>query len=209
MIITVTSNKGGVGKTTTAIHIAAFLAQEYGQGSTVVVDTDPNGSALDWASRAEQAGRPLPFGVVGPDDSAGEEEHTVFDSPGRLYGEELEQMATVSDLVVVPTSPVRLSVDVLAGFVGDFEEVSPEASYRVLLTMVPWWNWRGRQARSELDSVGVPLFKNHVRFRPAFDSAADSGLLVGEVKSRGARQGWEDYEMVCAEILEIPEVRSE
>ncbi len=209
MIITVTSNKGGVGKTTTAIHIAAFLAWEYGEGSVVVVDTDPNASALDWAARAERAGRPLPFAVVSPEESAGAERHTVFDSPGRLYGEELEEMAEVSDLVVVPTTPVRLSVDVLAGFVQDLEEMRAGAHYRVLLTMVPWWNWRGRQARGDLESVGVPLLANHIRFRPAFDSAADGGLLVSGVKSRGAGQGWEDYEMVCREILEIPEVRDE
>jgi hypothetical protein len=34
-------------------------------------------------------------------------------------------------------------------------------------------------------------------------------MLIGEVKSRGARQGWEDYEMVCREILDVPEVMNE
>jgi len=43
MIITVASFKGGVGKTTTAIHLAAFLQ---GQGRTLLVDADPNRSAL-------------------------------------------------------------------------------------------------------------------------------------------------------------------
>ncbi|MEO0352764.1 MAG: ParA family protein, partial [Cyanobacteria bacterium P01_A01_bin.15] len=42
MIITVASFKGGVGKTTTAIHLAAFFQ---GKGKTLLIDADPNCSA--------------------------------------------------------------------------------------------------------------------------------------------------------------------
>jgi chromosome partitioning protein len=48
MIITVASFKGGVGKTTTAVHLAAYLASA---GSVVLIDGDPNRSATGWAKR--------------------------------------------------------------------------------------------------------------------------------------------------------------
>jgi len=198
MRVTCTSNKGGVGKTTSAIHLAAYLA---GKGETVLVDLDPNGSALAWAERAVEGGRPLPFAVEPPADDEPDVEHVVYDSPGRLYGEELETVVELSDLILAPTMPNRLSVDVLAGFAGDLADLGSAVNLRVLLTAVPWWNTRGKQAREDLEGAGVPLLRRSVRFRPAFDSAADAGLLVQDVGTRGGRQGWEDYKAVGRELM--------
>jgi chromosome partitioning protein len=46
MIITITALKGGVGKTTTAIHLAAYLETNL---PTLLVDVDKNRSALVWS----------------------------------------------------------------------------------------------------------------------------------------------------------------
>jgi chromosome partitioning protein len=46
MIITIASFKGGVGKSTTAIHLAQYLATRLGGGKVVLADGDPNHSAL-------------------------------------------------------------------------------------------------------------------------------------------------------------------
>ena len=59
MIITVTSYKGGVGKTTTAIHLAAYLQT---LAPTLLVDGDAIRSATKWSQRSE--GKGLPFKVI-------------------------------------------------------------------------------------------------------------------------------------------------
>jgi len=54
MIITIVSFKGGVGKTTTALHLAQFLGKRWGRGKTILLDGDPNRSALNWYERGQQ-----------------------------------------------------------------------------------------------------------------------------------------------------------
>ena len=63
MIIALLNQKGGVGKTTLATHIAGELALRGQQ--VILLDADPQGSALDWTQRRSQLGLPRLFSAVG------------------------------------------------------------------------------------------------------------------------------------------------
>ena len=63
MILALLNQKGGVGKTTLATHIAGELAL---RGLHVILlDADPQGSSLDWTQRRSQQGLPRLFSAVG------------------------------------------------------------------------------------------------------------------------------------------------
>jgi chromosome partitioning protein len=108
MIVTIASFKGGVGKTTTAVHLAAYLAEK---APTLLLDGDENRSATAWAQRGS-----LPFRVADERQAAklGRDfEHLVIDTQARPDHDDLKALAEGCDLLVIPSTPDILALDAL------------------------------------------------------------------------------------------------
>lgn len=201
MKVTVLSRKGGVGKTVTAVHLAAYLAQLSGGDRTLLVDTDPSRNALRWSMRGG-----FPFRIVGEEDAAeamGEgPEHVVVDVKGSPDAEDIEALAVRSDVLVVPAMASGLSLDTLMLTIGDLKAVGRDDFYKVLLTAVPPWPYRrGPRARAALERIGASLFGAEVRRLEAFEAATEEGVVVRDVADRKAEKAWEDYVRVGDELV--------
>lgn len=198
--IAVANEKGGVGKTVTAVTLASMLAR---RGPTLLVDADETTeSAREWVG----AGRGMGFDVLTlPEFEALPEvpyKYVVLDTKAGEASADLHTLSQAVDLLVVPTKPDALSMRALARTLAPLIEQGV-TNYRVLLTDVPPApSSDGHEARLGLHELGIPVFARDVRRASAFHKAALQGVAVRDVKGdQRAKLAWMDYELVLREVL--------
>jgi chromosome partitioning protein len=196
-IITITGYKGGIGKSTTAFHLAAYFSDF---GKTVLIDGDPNRTAVKWSGRSSE---PLPF-IVADERQAMKTipgmDYVIIDTPARPRSDDLKELAKGCDLLILPTSPDVVSLEPMLETARDIEE----AKFRALITIVPPHpSKEGEMMRDDLEEGGIPVFKAMIRRTVGFAKAAMTGRPIRDLEDTRARAAWEDYRSLGDEIREL------
>ena len=206
MIIGVLNQKGGVGKTTLSVNIAAALAHS---GTRVLlIDADPQGSALDWSAARE--GAPL-LSVVGlPRASIHKEigeigkgyDHIVIDGPPRVT--DLARSAIMaSDVVLIPVQPSPYDIWAADEVVKLIQEAS---IYKENLKSVFVVNRKitntaiGRDVGDALAAYQLPVLAATVTQRVIYAEAAAQGKAVFEIDAQGPATA--EIAALVAELME-------
>lgn len=196
MIIACGSVKGGVGKTNTAIHIAAYFQKHQ---SSLLVDSDRIRASLLWSKRGN-----LPFPVVDENQQAkamraAQYEHIIFDTEGSINDAGLRELAVGCDLLVIPAVPETSATDGLIYTLQRLEGAN--AKFRVMLNRVK--HNRPKEAaelRAALTGMNIPVFETEIPDLAAFDKASAQGVPVYAVNDDRAARAWGAFEALGKEI---------
>jgi chromosome partitioning protein len=195
MIVALLNQKGGVGKTTLALHLAGQWASR-GQ-RVLLVDADPQGSALDWSQQRAAEGLPRLFGVIGlardtlhreAPELARDCDHIVIDGPPRVAGL-LRSALLACDVVLIPVQPSPLDGWASAEMLALLEQArlfKPAITARFLLNRYPARTLLARATADSLADHDPSLLARHVGQRIVFADAMRTGRLAAEIDDHSA-----------------------
>ena len=190
-IIALTNSKGGVGKSTVAVHLAAWCHQRGRR--TALVDADAQGASSLWLQEAEP-GIPIsrlqtPDEILEQVPRLGREfEVLIIDGPAGL-SEVTRAVLLVANLALLPCGPSVLDLRALheaIRVVGQAQRIRGGPPLAVLVPNKLQVQYRlTQELLTAVASLGVPALGG-LRLRQAFADAAGQGTLVWRLGLRGA-----------------------
>ena len=206
MIIVVANSKGGVGKSTIAVHLAAWLFE---QGHSVTLaDCDTQHSSSEWAHEAVPGVKTVR--LAEPDEILDrlpvlgqQSDYVIADGPGSNT-EVSRALLLRADLAIVPAKASMLEVRSLAQATNvlrqaqDIRGGQPRAM--IVLSMVGKTYRLTQDMKDAAAALELPLAKTALTLRQIYADAPGQGAVVWHLGSRG-REASNEVLALCRELL--------
>ena len=206
-VIAVINQKGGAGKTTLAMNLAAGLAR---RGKTVVMDLDPQGSSRQWASIGNGS-FPANVEKMASDWEANTLQqnyhgyrHIVLDCPPSLESHASRQALRSCDVALIPVLPSPIDLWASLKLPQEIEEarkVNPNIQAYLVLNQLEPNSALSTAMHEALAEFGVPVVNAVIRRRAVYRSAALEGTSVFQMGGHGT-QAVEEIDALINEVME-------
>jgi chromosome partitioning protein len=190
-VIAVVGNKGGAGKTTLAVNLAAGLAKS---SRVAVIDADPQGSALQWHAMSGAETTPAVYGAAEMLEKQVAElsnhyGYLVIDCPPSVHASQTASVLRCGDLALIPVqpSPVDLWAAVhIEQAVAEAKVANPSLRTLLVINQMELRTTLSRLMREALSEIAFPVAKTAVRRRVIYRVSALEGKSVFEMGRRGS-----------------------
>lgn len=216
MVITIGAEKGGVGKTRLATHIAALAACE--GVDVVLLDTDKQASSISWSRIRNEEGLSPAIHVLPLPPNPGRElanlaskfSLVVVDSGAQNYRTMLE-CALLSNVVLVPCGPDQQEIESTLNTFAAFDELAPRhpkgriPAHVVFSKISPKENAKTTaDLREYFASLGIPVCKSQIALREAWRTTGKTGKALHELKgSERSLKAIEEMQALYDEVVEL------
>jgi chromosome partitioning protein len=206
MIIVVANSKGGVGKSTLAVHLAAWLHE---QGHSVTLaDCDTQHSSSEWSKEAVPGVHTVrladPNEILDQLPTLGQQaDYVVADGPGSNT-ETSRALLLRADLALVPCKASMLEVRALAQATNvlrqaqDIRGGQPRAV--IVLSMVGKTYRLTQDMKDAAAALELPLAKTALTLKQIYADAPGQGAVVWQLGARG-RDAADEVEALFREML--------
>ncbi len=194
-VIAVLNQKGGAGKTTIATHLARAL--QIGGADVLLIDSDPQGSARDWAAVREEQ----PLSVVGIDrptierdlKNIARKDFVVID--GAPQAADLAVSAIkAANFILIPVQPSPYDIWATADLVDLVKQRIEVTDGKLRAAFVVSRAIKGTKIGGEiteaLNGYGLPVLATRITQRVGYPGSAAAGSTVLDLEpdSEAARE---------------------
>ena len=204
-IIAIVGNKGGAGKTTLSVNLAAGISN---QSSIAVIDADPQGSSLQWRAIA---GDNVHFPVYAPTFSLKQQAESyssnndivLIDCPPSVKSPQTVSVLEFADIALIPVqpSPMDLWATVhIEKAIAEARETNPELKALLVINQLESRTTLSKLVREVLNEIALPVADTAIRRRAIYRNSALEGKSVYGIGKRGA-DAVEEINLLIQEVV--------